>query len=183
MVSDCRSPRHATVPVGHRPVCEPLIEIARQEPDQRWMDPRIGVEAVREQQPVTMANRRIRRSEGRFAGARHRIDASVPQAVHRRSLRADAIVELAQLRRQRSNAGRDIGAESGQGLGFVEDPRQLVAGRLRNPVQHDGAQHGIEAGAIAAAGQDSDAPNRVHGDDRLHREYSALVTWHGRAPM
>src|SRR5258708_20224827 len=38
----------------HRPVRESLIEIAGEKADERWMDPRIGIEAVRREHAVTM---------------------------------------------------------------------------------------------------------------------------------
>src|SRR5207244_609842 len=47
----------AATPFGHRPLRKALIEIARQESNQRWMDPGIGVETVHHPNPVAMSDR------------------------------------------------------------------------------------------------------------------------------
>src|ERR1043165_4405506 len=65
----------AATPLGHGPMREPLLEIACQEPNERCMDPGIGVETVHLAQPVTMPNRHHRRGARRFAGTADRLDA------------------------------------------------------------------------------------------------------------
>ena len=86
----------AAVPLGHGPVRQALIEIAREESNERWMDPGIGVEAVHGQKPVAMANRSGHRRNRRRAGAANRFDTGGPEAVHGSPLLARAIVHLTQ---------------------------------------------------------------------------------------
>ena len=139
----------AATPIGHGPMREALIEIARQESNERWMDPGIGVEAVDGPQPVAMPNRSGRCGTGRLAGAVHRLQTGVPEAVHRPPLLARAIVQLAERGGCGSGVRRHIGPKPRQRRGFFQDPRELSAGRARNAMQHDGAPE-IEAGADAS---------------------------------
>ena len=76
---------------------------------------------------------------GRRVGASHCLEARVPQPVHRLPFVVHAIVQFAQRGQRRSRARRHIGAESRQGLGFFEDPRELLPRGGGNAVQHHGA--------------------------------------------
>ena len=86
----------AAVPLGQGPVRQALIEVAREESNQRWMDPGIGVDAVHGQKPVAMASRSGHRRNRRRAGATNRLDTGGPEAVHRSPLLARTIVHLTQ---------------------------------------------------------------------------------------
>ena len=72
----------AAVPIRHRPVREALIEVARQESNEWWMDPRIGVEAVHGLKPIAMANQGCPRCR-KEVDSPARLTAST-QAFHRR---------------------------------------------------------------------------------------------------
>ena len=96
-----------------------------------------------------MANRVAAAGTGDSAGAADRLDAGVPEAVHRSPLLADAIVQLAQRGRRGPGVRRHIGPEPGQRLRFFEDPQELAARRGGNAVQHDGPPE-IEAGSDAS---------------------------------
>jgi hypothetical protein len=100
------------------------------------MDPGIGVDVVRGEQPVAMANRRVPHRKRGGVGPLHGLEACIPQPAHRRSFVVHAIVEFAHSGKRRSRARRQISAESPQRLGFVEDPRELAARGGRNAVQH-----------------------------------------------
>ena len=134
---------------GHGPMREALIEITRQESNEGWMEPGIGVDSVHGPEPVAMANRSGRRGNRRFAGAADRLDTGVPEAVHRSPLLTRAIVQLAQGGRCGPGVRRHVGPEAGQRRSFFQDPRELLAGRGRNAVQHDSPPE-IEAGADAS---------------------------------
>ena len=72
----------------------------------------------------------------RGVGPSHRLEARVPQPVHRLPFVVHAIVQFAHSGRRRSRARRHIGAESRQRVGFFEDPRELAPRGGRNAVQH-----------------------------------------------
>ena len=101
----------AAAPVGHRPVCEPLIEVPREKSNQRRMDPGVSVEAVHRREPVAMAHRRRRRRCRQHVGPPGCLVARRPQPAHRQALVASAIVRLAQRRERGSGVRRQIGPE------------------------------------------------------------------------
>ena len=165
---------------GHGPMREALIEITRQESNERWMDPGIGVDSVHGPEPVAMANRSGRRGNRRFAGAADRLDTGVPEAVHRSPLLARAIVQFAQSGRCGPGVRRHVGPKPGQRRRFFQDPRELLAGRGRNAVQHDGPPE-IEAGADAshiprAPSAELFVEQRLHvpGENAARRELVAI---------
>src|SRR5262249_37494415 len=71
------------IPFRHRPMCESLIEIAGQKPNERGMDPRVCIHTERRLQPITMTNWRRSRYWARLASAGNRVDGRIPQAMNR----------------------------------------------------------------------------------------------------
>ena len=128
----------ATTSFGHAPVGETLIEVAGQKSNQRWMDPRVGVEVVHGADQVAMPDRRDNRRRRQIDGAIHRLQARIPEPVDGPSFLARAIVALAEHGQRRPCARRHIGAKAPQGRGLFEDPRELTALRDGNAVQHEG---------------------------------------------
>ena len=128
---------------------EALIEIARQESNQRWMDPGIGVEPGHGPEPVAMPNRRGRRDRRwRGVGAADRLEARVPKAAHGPPLLAHAIILVDENGRCGPGVRRHVGPKPRQRRCFFQDPRELSTCCGRNAVQHDGPPE-IEAGADA----------------------------------
>ena len=88
---------NAAIPLGHRPMCEPLIEIAREKSNERWMDPAVDIQAADGAKPVAVPDRcgggRGRRQR---PGAAHGEKARVPEPAHRSPFLARRIVLLAQ---------------------------------------------------------------------------------------
>src|SRR6516165_4982635 len=123
-----------------------LIEVARQESNERRMDPGIGVEAVYALNPVSMPNRNHCCRSRWLAGAADRPEAGLPEAVHCPPLLAGTIVQVAENGRRGPGVRRHVGPKQRQRRGFLENPGQLSTGCGRNAVQHDGAPK-IEAGA------------------------------------
>ncbi len=130
---------NAAAAFGHRPVREPLVEVSRQEPDERGMHPRVGVDAADGMQPVPVPHEMFLRRSGRLAGAGRCADAGAPQPLHRAPLVPRTIVGVTHGRQRRTGLRRKIGAESRQHVSLFEDPRELPPGRVRNAVQHHGA--------------------------------------------
>ena len=97
------------------------------------------------EQPVAMANRSRRRGNRRGAGAADRLEAGVPQPVHRLPLVVHAIVQLAQRGRRGSGARRHIGAEPGQRRRFLRGstrargPSRRECRAARRPARDRGA--------------------------------------------
>src|ERR1700676_917464 len=74
---------NAAIPLGHGPMRETLIEIARQESNQGWMDPGVGIGLRHGPERVAMPNRSGRRGRRwRGVGAADRLEARVPEVVH-----------------------------------------------------------------------------------------------------
>ena len=156
----------AAAPLGHGPVREALIEIAREESNERRVDPGVGVDVVDRADPVAMANRRGGRGNRRFGGAADRFDARAPQAVQRSPFFVKSIVLLDWRDPGRSRACRHVGPEPGQRGRLFENPRQLPAGRDGNAVEHDGPPE-IEAVSDARDIGSASRP-KLLDEQRLH---------------
>ena len=118
---------------------EPLIEIARQESDERRMDPGVRVEAMHRQNPVAMPDRSRGRTGRQPAGTVDRVETGSPEAMDRSLLLGHAIVRLADHGGGGSGVGWHVGPKLRQDRGFFENPRELSPRCYRNTVQHDGA--------------------------------------------
>ena len=113
----------AAIPLGHRPVRETLIQIARQESNQRRMDPGIGVEAIDHLQPVAMPHRGgVRRYRG-LTGATDGFEASVPKTPYRSALFPHRIVFVEEHLQRRPRVRWHIPTKTRQRRRFFQDPR------------------------------------------------------------
>src|ERR1700682_1335197 len=105
---------------------EALIEIARQESNQGWMDPGVGIGPGHGPEPVAMPNRSGRRGRRwRGVAAADRLDARVPEAAHAPPLLARATILLVENGRCGPGVCRHIGPKPRQGRGLFQDPREL----------------------------------------------------------
>ena len=122
----------AAASLGHGPMREALIEIARQESNERWMDPGIGVEAVHGPEPVAMANRAGRRGTGdspaRPTASRQ---AFQRRCTARRSSPARSSSSLRAADAARAFAGTSV-RNRDNAAGFFQDPR-----RARGPSRRE----------------------------------------------
>ena len=140
----------AAAPFGHGPMREALIEITRQESNERRMDPGIGVEAVhgraasRDGEPE-WPTREPATSPARPTASRQ---AFQRRCTARRSSPARSSSSLSAADADRAFAGTSV-RNRDNAVGFFEDPRELPARRGRNAVQHDGPPE-IEAGSDAS---------------------------------
>ena len=102
---------------------EALIEIARQESNQGWMDPGVGIGPGHGPEAVAMPNRSDRRGRWwRSVGAADRLDARVPEAPDGPPLLAHATILVGENGRCGPGVRRHIGPKPRQGRGFFQDP-------------------------------------------------------------
>ena len=112
------------------------------------MDPGISVEVGHGPEPVAMANRRRGVGNRRRGGAADRLDAGVPETVHRSPLLTDAIVQLTQSG-QRGPGVRGHTVRNRDNAAVSSRVHELAARRGRNAVQDDRPPE-VEAGADAS---------------------------------
>jgi len=156
----------AAVPIRHFPVGEPLVEIPGEEADEKRVHRRVGVDAVRGEEQVAVADGHGRRHRRRRGGPARSAEARGPQLAHRLALVAAAIVGRGQSGEGRAGVCRKVGAEARERVGLLENPRQLAAGGLRDAMEDDRAPE-VEAGAGAgdvggASGAELFAQERLH---------------------
>jgi len=83
----------AAAPFGHGPMRKALIEVTRQESNERRMDPGVDVEVVYREKSVAVANLAAGRRRGRRVSPCHGFEARQPQPVYPAPFVAEATVQ------------------------------------------------------------------------------------------
>ncbi len=102
----------ATVPLGNWPEGHPLIQISGDEPDQRWMHPRINVDGGDRHEQIAVPDRRPMIGRRRVAGARHRDQACVPEVAHRLVFGSTVALRVGLCAERAARVARHVGAKS-----------------------------------------------------------------------
>ena len=112
----------ASASLRHRPVSETLIEVTRDEPDQRRMNPRVGVDVVELIDHIPMPNEQRRIDGSRLAGTTNGVEAGVPQLTDCGPFLSGRPIGSTESRQHRARVRRQIRAEPRERGGFFQDP-------------------------------------------------------------